>query len=50
VKARAYESAGSMFAQLAPEKLASLLFALSFMLACWLVGYLMDRRRLYVKV
>ena len=30
--------------------LASLLFAVSFMLVCWLVGYWMDRRRIYVKI
>ncbi|MBB3119451.1 acyltransferase family protein [Pseudoduganella violacea] len=34
----------------APPKLASLLFALFFMLACWLVGYAMDRKRIYIKV
>lgn len=30
--------------------LASLLFALTFMLACWLVAYAMDRRGIYVKL
>jgi predicted acyltransferase len=35
---------------LAPPKVASLLFAVAFMLACWAVGYLMDRRRIYIKV
>ncbi|CAN7508211.1 heparan-alpha-glucosaminide N-acetyltransferase domain-containing protein [Pseudoduganella sp. LjRoot289] len=38
------------FQSLAPPKMASLLFAVSFMLACWAVGYVMDRRRIYVKV
>jgi predicted acyltransferase len=28
----------------------SFLFALSFMLLCWCVGYMMDKKRLYVKV
>ena len=28
----------------------SLLFALSFMLFCWLVGYIMDKRKIYVRV
>ncbi len=28
----------------------SLLFAVSFMLACWLVAYVLDRKRIYVKV
>ena len=30
--------------------IASLLFAVSFMLLCWLVGYWMDKRRIYVKI
>ena len=30
--------------------LASFLFALAFMLACWLVAYAMDRRGIYVKL
>jgi predicted acyltransferase len=30
--------------------IGSLLFALSFMLVCWLVGYLLDKRRIYVRV
>jgi predicted acyltransferase len=29
---------------------ASLLFAIVFMLLCWAVGYLLDRKRIYVKV
>lgn len=41
---------GATFEPLAPPKAASLLFALSFMLACWLVGYALDRRKLYIKV
>lgn len=28
----------------------SLLFAVSFMLLCWLVGYWMDKRKIYVKI
>lgn len=40
----------TVFLPLAPPKLASLLFALCFMLACWAVGYAMDRKRLYIKV
>lgn len=31
-------------------KPAGLAFALLFMLACWLVGWLMDRRRIYIKL
>lgn len=29
---------------------ASLLFAVTFMLACWLVAYAMDRRKIYIKL
>lgn len=35
---------------LAPGAIGSLLFALSFMLVCWFVGWLLDRRRIYVRV
>ena len=28
----------------------SLLFALAFMLLCWSVGWLLDRRKIYVRV
>ena len=28
----------------------SFLFAISFMLVCWLVGYMMDKRKIYVRV
>lgn len=28
----------------------SLLFAVTFMLACWLVGYILDKRKIYVRV
>jgi predicted acyltransferase len=30
--------------------LGSLLFALTFMLLCWAVGYLLDKRRIYIRV
>lgn len=33
-----------------PPKIASLFFALSFMLLIWLIGWIMDRRGVYVKV
>jgi predicted acyltransferase len=29
---------------------ASLLFAVTYMLACWLVAYVMDRRKIYIKL
>jgi len=40
----------TLFRPLATEKVASLLFALAFMLLCWLVGYWLDKRRIYIKV
>ncbi len=33
-----------------PPKTASLLFALLFMLGCWLIGFWMDRRKIYIRV
>jgi predicted acyltransferase len=40
----------ALFASWAAPRAASLLFALAFMLACWLVAYWMDRRRIYIKL
>ncbi|WUR14646.1 heparan-alpha-glucosaminide N-acetyltransferase domain-containing protein [[Empedobacter] haloabium] len=40
----------TLFAPLAAPKVASLLFAVIFMLGCWLVGWWLDRRRIYIKV
>lgn len=40
----------AVFTPLAAPKLASLLFALAFMLACWVVAYALDRQRIYIKV
>jgi predicted acyltransferase len=37
-----FSHAGSYF--------GSLLFAISFMLVCWLVGYMLDKRKIYVRV
>ena len=34
----------------APSKAGSLAFAVVFMLACWSVGWWLDRRRIYIKV
>ena len=34
----------------APARMASLLFAVSFMLLCWLIAYAMDKRKIYIKV
>jgi len=44
---------GPMAAALQPvgsPKAASLAFALLFMLVCWLVGYWLDKRKIYIKV
>jgi predicted acyltransferase len=38
------------FESWAGSKNGSLLFALAFMLSCWLVGYAMDRKRIYIKI
>lgn len=38
------------FQSIAPGPAGSLLFAISFMLVCWLVGLWMDKKRIYVKV
>jgi predicted acyltransferase len=40
----------TIFEPLAGSYMGSLLFAVSWMLICWLVGYVMDKRRIYVKV
>lgn len=40
----------ALFASWAAPRPASLLFALAYMLACWLVAYWMDRRRIYIKL
>ncbi len=32
------------------EKSGSLVFAMVFMMACWCVGYIMDKKRIYIKL
>ena len=49
-KAGWYAPLAAKLAPLGPPKAASLVFALLFMLACWLVGYALDKRRIYIKV
>jgi predicted acyltransferase len=34
----------------AGEYLGSLLFAIAFMLVCWLTGYILDQKKIYIKV
>lgn len=40
----------NFFQMIAPGPVGSLLFALSFMLVCWLVGYVLDRKKIYIRV
>jgi len=40
----------SVFQRLAPGPIGSLLFALTVMSTCWLVGWLMDKRNIYIRV
>lgn len=35
---------------IAPGAIGSLLFAISYMLICWFVGYLLDRNKVYIRV
>ncbi|RYF75126.1 MAG: DUF1624 domain-containing protein [Cytophagaceae bacterium] len=39
-----------VFQTIAPGPVGSLLFALTFMLLCWSVGWFLDRRKIYVRV
>jgi predicted acyltransferase len=40
----------SFYQAIAPGRIGSLLFAISFMLVCWLVGYILDKRKIYIRV
>ncbi|MDB5241236.1 MAG: rane protein, partial [Spirosoma sp.] len=40
----------NLFQKLVPGAVGSLLFAISFMLVCWSVGWLLDRKKIYVRV
>ncbi|WP_426671717.1 acyltransferase family protein [Mucilaginibacter sp. McL0603] len=40
----------SLFQDIAPGRVGSLLFAISFMLVCWLVGYVLDKKKIYIRV
>jgi predicted acyltransferase len=39
-----------LFQRMAPGALGSLLGAIAFTMVCWLVGFVMDRRRIYVRL
>ncbi|MBW8893278.1 MAG: DUF5009 domain-containing protein, partial [Burkholderiales bacterium] len=46
-----YEWVGiHLFQAITPGALGSLLCAIAYMLVCWLLGYLMDRRGIVVKL
>jgi predicted acyltransferase len=50
-KVNFYNWLNSVFYQeIAPGAVGSLLFAISFMLLCWLVGYVLDKRKIYIRV
>lgn len=40
----------TIFQPISQGKFGSLLFSLSFMLTCWIVGYILDKRKIYVRV
>lgn len=40
----------NFYQAVAPGPVGSLLFALSFMLVCWLVGYILDKKKIYIRV
>jgi predicted acyltransferase len=39
-----------VFQPLSPGKFGSLLFSLAFMLTCWIVGFVLDRKKIYIRV
>src|SRR5258708_31745818 len=39
-----------LFRPLAGDYMGSLLFAVSWMLICWLIGWVLDQKRIYIKV
>jgi predicted acyltransferase len=40
----------NFFQAIAPGPVGSLLFAICFMLICWMVGYILDKRKIYIRV
>lgn len=40
----------NFFQVIAPGPFGSLLFAICFMLVCWCVGYILDKRKIYIRV
>jgi predicted acyltransferase len=40
----------NIFAPIAPVKIASLLFSLTFMQMCWFIAYWMDKKKIYIRI
>lgn len=40
----------ALFQKIAPGPFGALLFSISFMLLCWLTGYILDRKKMYVRL
>jgi predicted acyltransferase len=40
----------AFYQAIAPGPIGSLLFAISFMLVCWLVAYILDKKNIYIRV
>ena len=38
------------FQQITPGALGALLYSIALMMVCWFVGYIMDKRKVYVRV
>ena len=49
-KTGTYAPLAAVLQPVGSPKATSLAFALLFMLACWLVGYWLDKRKIYIKV
>ena len=45
-----YKMIGTWLFSYVPGGWGSLLFAVSYMLLCWLIGWILDRRKIYIKV
>jgi predicted acyltransferase len=40
----------SIYQVIAPGAIGSLLFAISYMLICWSVGWVLDKKKIYIRV
>ena len=39
-----------IFQNIAPGPVGSLLMALAFTMVCWLAGYVLDKKKIYIKI